>query len=51
MRVLRVFYILCKKNVRRRYLARYNIGVRSIKQVEWIWREHLSRRGGDIEQD
>jgi hypothetical protein len=41
VQVLQVFYILSKKNVGLRYRGRYNIGVKSIEQVKWIWRRYL----------
>lgn len=36
-----VFYMLSNKNVGRRYLGQYNMGVRSIESVEWIWKRYL----------
>jgi hypothetical protein len=41
VRVLRVFYMLSKKNVGYRYQGKYNMGMESIKQAEWIWRRYL----------
>ena len=36
-----VFYMLSNKNVGKRYLGQYNMGVRSIESVEWIWKRYL----------
>ena len=41
MHAVRVFYMLNKKNVGRRHMGLYNMGVRSIEGVEWIWRKYL----------
>jgi len=41
VQVLRVFYMLSKKNIGFRYRGQYNMGLESIKQVEWIWKRYL----------
>ena len=41
MRALRVFYMLSNKNVGKRYMGQYNMGIRSIEGVEWIWKSYL----------
>lgn len=35
------FYMLSNKNVGRRHLGQYNMGVRSMESVEWIWKRYL----------
>ena len=41
MRAVRVFYMLNNKNVGRRHMGLYNMGLKNIEGVEWIWRRYL----------
>ena len=38
---VRVFYMLSRKNVGRRYLSQFNTGVQGIERGEWVWRQYL----------
>jgi hypothetical protein len=41
IQAVRVFYMLSNKNVGRRHMGVYNMGVRSMEGVEWIWRKYI----------
>jgi hypothetical protein len=41
IQAVRVFYMLSNKNVGRRHMGRYNMGVKSMEGVEWIWRKYV----------
>jgi hypothetical protein len=41
VRAVRVFYMLSKKNVGKRYMSQFDIGARGIARGEWVWKRYL----------